>query len=307
MASCGRRWAEARAPRIAATTLIALAALALVATATLAHGTHVEADPQVTADDKVRVEGVLSSQDGWIAVHAVDDRGDPGEVLGHAPLQPDAGFRTDVEVPLDANRTPTRGAQPVAVALRANQGDPGFDPGEDPIMETVAGPTIDRITLGFAERTAYISAVTFGPQNVTDGNVTIRSVIAPQASHLVLVHDEEGNRTFASRTLSAGVHRNLTVDLDHTGGREGQLSMRVVLHEDDGDGAFGGEEPPIRAGNETVATSFAIEVAEAASPGNATEAPEGNDSAADERSTPGVGLASALLLAFAAALARHER
>jgi hypothetical protein len=40
----------------------------------------------------------ISGADGWIAVHA-DDNGEPGAVLGHAPIQ--EGENTSVEVPLD--------------------------------------------------------------------------------------------------------------------------------------------------------------------------------------------------------------
>lgn len=51
-----------------------------------------------TGDEITIPRAEISGADGWIAVHA-DDSGDPGAVIGYAPIQ--EGENTDVEVKLD--------------------------------------------------------------------------------------------------------------------------------------------------------------------------------------------------------------
>lgn len=82
----------------------------------------------------------ISGADGWIAVHA-DDGGEPGEVLGYAPVW--EGENTSVEVPLDEPLGSTQRLHAMLHVEDPADGDFTFPDGDPPVDaegETVTEP-----------------------------------------------------------------------------------------------------------------------------------------------------------------------
>lgn len=77
-------------------------------------------------------QAALSGSGGWLAIRA-DDGGEPGEVLGYAPLE--EGENTDVEVEFDR---PVESSQKLYAVVHAEDpadGDYTFPDGDPPIMQ----------------------------------------------------------------------------------------------------------------------------------------------------------------------------
>lgn len=257
--------------RTVALLAVALALATPLAVATVAaHGDHVAADSQVTDDGRVVVETVSALAPGFVVLRA-DDGGRPGAVLGSRRVArtPNLTFLTSVSVAIDdaawANWTGNRTMW--AVLHDDVDGDGEFDRGTDLPNPSPAAST--RFVVRRAESgAARVLAAGFTAQSVGDGSVLLRRVDLPTAGHVV-VRPVGETAVVGSRSLSAGAHRNVTVDLNESflADRRGDFRVRVVAHRDDGDGAFGPGDPAVTAGDRIVGTYLTL------SPGEATDGP----------------------------------
>ena len=301
-----------------------LAALAVVACALLvaasvplpvaAHTNHVSADPQRSPDGTVVVEAVFVASDSFLAVQR-DDGGDPGAVVGHTAVSGGDGFLTDLAVDIDdATWRDWNGSRTIHLTLRSDD-DGAFEPSEDPVVTSFGSPTTETVRVAAAER-AVVTAERFGPQRLTDGSVTVRRATLPAVGHLVVENASDG-RVLGSASLGAGTHRNVSVPVDAAALDGDTARLRAVLYRDDGDGTFDGDDAPVRAGTERVATVFAVErSSSAATDGTATPTPALVTTATPSPTTqptttdgqPGFGVLAALVaLAGVFLVARGRR
>lgn len=245
-----------RTARALAAALCVALVVASASGPAVAHVNHVEADAQLSPDGTVVVESAYVAGDGYLTVQR-DDGGDPGEVIGYRPISGGAGFQTEVEVTVDAAAWRNwSGPTTVHLVLRTDDGDGEFDPSDDGIVQAFGRPTEDVVTLAKGDRGA-VSARSFSPLRTEDGAVTVRYVALPTNGHLVVEHASDG-RAVGSVPLDAGVHRNVSVSLDGVDDRDENLPVRTVLYHDD-DGTFTGDEEPVVAGSDSVATRFTVQ------------------------------------------------
>lgn len=264
---------------------IPLFVVALGAVPAAAHTNHATVDAQISPDGTVLVETALVTTDGWVVVHA-DDGGEPGEALGHAPVDDD-GLRTDVGVQIapavwDGWAEPRR----PWVVLHKDDGDGRFEPDRDGPLTSFGSVAGEQFALARGAR-AVVTGRGFGAQTPTEPAVRLRRVTLPRSGHLV-VHDATGDglgRVVGSRALDGGTHRSVDVALDRSFLAAAEaVTVRAVAYGDDGDGRLDAADEPVRAGNETVGTRLGIESA-AITP-RATAEPTRADGATP---TPGSG------------------
>ena len=259
-------------PAVVAVALAVGLVLATAVAPVAAHVNHVEGDDQRSADGTLRLEWELVSTDGWVAVRG-DDGGDPGEVLGHRRVTSETAFRTDTTVEIDENAwASVEDTREVWVVLHSEGEGEGFDPEEDPLRTGFSGePAGTRVTVERAAAPTSVAAQGFSTEPSTDGTVTVRRVELAEAGHVAVhrvdgdiaanVADEDVGEAVGSVKLSAGVHENVTVDLEESFREEasGETLLAAVVYA--GDGAFGDDATAaVTAGDSLVSTVFGVEL-----------------------------------------------
>lgn len=270
--------------------------LAAVAGPVAGHGVNYASfDPQVTADGSVVVESAYLEEPGWVVVYDAD------EPVGHAAVGVAGRTVTDVAVPVDADAWPGEGEEPLRlrVELFADDGDDAFDPAADRQLLQFGPPPEAPVERGDAETVVLAERGSTLP--VVDGELRVRRAALPADGHVVV--ERENGTVLGTRSLSAGSHRNVSVDVGDLGER---TTLVAALYRDDADGSFGDEDEPFHVGDEPVATTFDVEPAdEFGNEGTAARQPGGGD---DGTATGGSGKADGngagfeLGLALAAAI-----
>ena len=241
-----------------------------------AHVNDIEADDQRSVDGTLLLEWEFVGTDGWVAVRG-DDGGDPGGVLGHRRVTPETAFRTDTTVEIDESAwASVEDSREVWVVLHSEGEGEGFDPEEDPLQTGFSGePAGTRVTVERAAAPTSVAAQGFGAETSTDGTVTVRRVELAEAGHVAVhrvdgdiaanvaanVADEDVGEAVGSVQLSAGVHENVTVDLEESFREEasGETLLAAVVYA--GDGAFGDDATTaVTAGDSLVSTVFGVEL-----------------------------------------------
>ena len=259
-------------PTVVAVALAVGLVLATAVAPVAAHVNDIEADDQRSVDGTLLLEWEFVGTDGWVAVRA-DDGGDPGEVLGHRRVTPEMAFRTDTTVEIDENAwASVEDSQEVWVVLHSEGEGEGFDPEEDPLQTGFSGePAGTRVTVERAAAPTSVTAQGFGAETSTGGTVTVRRVELAKAGHVAVhrvdgdiaanVADEDVGEAVGSVKLSAGVHENVTVDLEGSFREEasGETLLAAVVYA--GDGAFGDDgTTAVTAGGSLVSTVFGVEL-----------------------------------------------
>ena len=255
-----------RAPASAA-ALLGLAFVAVVLAGGLAAGhgiNHLSADPQVSADGVVRMESVFATEDGFVVVY--HEGADGERVLAHRPFSASTRdvYDVGVRIPetawadLPANAT-------LRAVLHGDDGDGSFDPASDPPLSAFGGVAGESFVVRRGP-TAYVGASSgAGVRRSADGVVELRSVHLPERGYVVLRNSSGGApaEVVGVAPLDAGHHANVSVELDDAffAARPANATFSVWAHAyvDDGDGAFDGEDRPIRVGTEPVGTRFGVE------------------------------------------------
>lgn len=233
--------------------LLALA-VATVAGLAVAHGTHATANTQVSANGTLVVEQAFLSQPAYLVVRA-DDGGQPGRVLGYRPLS--QGLYTGVTVRIDESAWQDLPANTtVWTVLHADDGDGEFDPSEDELLSWVGQPAGERVAVGKRSGAGYV--VTGSGLTDTAGELSLERVALPTAGHVVVHERTNGSlgRVRGSRSLAAGTHSDVGVPVDLAGNQSDWPPLSIVIHADDGDGEFDGDEPVVRVAGAPVASEF---------------------------------------------------
>ncbi|MFB6271013.1 MAG: hypothetical protein ABEH83_13800 [Halobacterium sp.] len=257
--------------RPAAAALLAVV-LVLSASPVAAHGNHVEADSQRSADGTVYVEAVRPLSDGFLVLHRQTTDGEFGEPIGHTAVDVDDGFQRNVPVRMDdAAWRDWPASATVWIVYHADDGDGEFRAADDPATQAFGRVTGRTITLAKADRPARVLAERSAPQRTTTTTATVGSVAMPTDGFLVLRTGDATNGSVVGTTpLSAGVHDNVTLAVDESAfpDNESTIGLYATMHADDGDGNFTASDDVVRAGTDPVTTYFLVWHAE-----NATNTP----------------------------------
>ncbi|PSP80565.1 hypothetical protein BRC88_04955 [Halobacteriales archaeon QS_4_69_225] len=261
-----------RTPATATALSVAVVALLCVAVVpAAAHVSGVEADDQRSADGTLRLEWEFADGGSWVVVRA-DDGGEPGEVLGYRRATDETAFRTDTTVAVnDGAWSEVAGSRELWVVLHSEAGGERFDPEEDP-METAFGePAGSRLTVERAAGATNVAAQGFGAQTSTDGTVAVRRAELAEDGYLAIhavnadssasAGDEDIGEAVGVVELSAGVHDNVTVELDegYLSEAESETLLAAVVHA--GGDEFGADATaPVTAGGAPVSTVFGVEL-----------------------------------------------
>jgi hypothetical protein len=315
---------------VLAAVLAALAVTAVLVGAgvTGAHSVnYVSADPQVSPDGTVVVEGAFTEESGWVALHERTADG-YGEALGATRLPRRNAFYTDIAVTVADDAWANWTTREVVVVLHGEDGD-GEYTSDDPPLGGFGVIVTDRFVVERGERAVVTGEGDF-PQRPAEPTVTVRRATLPERGHLVVRNRTVDGRVVGTRTLDAGTHENVSVAVNASfyEATDGSFAARVSLHRADGDDRFDGDEPAVRAGNESVATRFRVEPERAGgvvtTPIPTTAPPDGGDGGAsgdgettatgdtgdgttDTGGQPGFGPALATLAVVVAALALARR
>lgn len=254
-------------PLAAVALLLAAGALAGVGPAGAhgggTHGNHLRADAQLSDDGSLVVETAFLLQDGYVAIHVSNETGQPGEVVAHRRLA--GGFHSPLDVQVDRSFWADQsGTVRLWAVLHADDGDGEFEPnGDDAPLYSFGRLAGSQFAVAKAEGKASVVAAEFSSQRTT-GEVTLPRVSLP-ADGFVVFHDEETGERAGSVGLSAGTHENVTAPLDraylaNVSDRR-VVYVEATLYRDDGDGDFDpAADEPVRVGNETVGSTFAVDV-----------------------------------------------
>jgi len=306
-------------PGAATLTLLVLAAALVGAGVAGGHSVnYVSADAQVTPDGTVLVEGAFVEESGWAVLHERTADG-YGEALGATRLPRRNAFYTDIAVTIEDDAWGNWTTRKVVVVLHGEDGD-GEYTSADPPLGGFGVVVTDRFVVEPGHRAVVTGEDDF-PQRADGPSVTVRRATLPERGHLVVRNRTADGRVVGARTLGAGTHENVSVAVNDSfyAATEGSFAARVSLHRDDGDGQFDGDEPAVRAGNESVATRFSVEPERAGgivtTPVPTTAPPGGDDGATRPPSAtpgddttevagqPGFGPVAAIVAAIVAALA----
>jgi hypothetical protein len=262
-----------RAPtRTALAVAAAVVAVAALGATVGAHGTHATVRPQVVADGRVVVDSVAVNRAGFLAIHR-DDGGEPGAIVGHSDLL--EGVYEDVTVGLDEELP--GGTTELWAVVHADDGDGRFDPATDEPVRAFGGVAASSFVAEPGDRPAYVVALDTEAQGANE-TVAVAETALAEAGHVVLWTDDRGDlgEPVGSRSLSAGVHRNVRVPVDPGvyPERGGFVRLWAVVHADDGDGEFEqGVDPPVTVGDRRVRTGFTVREVPAAEVDRSTATP----------------------------------
>lgn len=262
----------ARTTRTTATVLLALlTVLAVAVMPVAAHVNGVEADDQHSVDGTLVLEWEFVSSDGWAVVRA-DDGGEPGEALAARRVDPETAFQRDTTITIDeAAWANWGGSRTVWVVLHQEDGGEGFDLEDDPMRTGLDGdPAGSRFTVERADGPASVTAQGFSPETSTDGTVTIRRVELAEAGYVGVhtvdadiaanVEDEDVGEAVGATRLDAGVHENVTVELDEAYLRDaGTEALLEAVAYSGTEGFEADSTRPVTAGDSLVSTTFGVE------------------------------------------------
>ena len=210
---------------------------------------EVRVQDQFVTDGHVTIEHVYSPGVGWLVVHADNDEGAPGPVIGWRHLHP--GQNNDIRVSIDVFA-----ATPVLFAmLHEDTGGPGYDfPNEDPPV---------MVDGGIVSPAFNIQLVQASPQFL-DGDFLADVVVTDAPGWLVIHADNEGRPgpVLGQVLLTPGQNSIVAPFLE---GYEGVNRVWPMLHLDTGEagvyefGSVEGADPPVMV-NGRVAT-YAVNTA----------------------------------------------
>ncbi|MFQ3319822.1 MAG: hypothetical protein ACI80F_001895 [Natronomonas sp.] len=305
----------------------AVALLTVAAAPAAAHTNDAEADAQLSENGTLLLEWEFSEINGWLVVRA-DNNGEPGEPLGARRVDAETAFQTDTTVQIDKEAWGEQtGSREIWVNLHREEGGEGFDLEDDPLVTAFGNPAGSQLTVEKANRTAHVSAQDFGAQQTTNNTVTVRRVVMPENGYLA-IHDSgaeiPGNAVdgdigaaVGTTELSAGVHENVTVELDPgyvADGAESRIVQAVLYRGEESFDAASTER--VMAGDATINTAFGVEFLRDGTPtptpdeSSVVNTPEPTDTSTESPTSdadgPGVGVLGALVVLLSVGVGRRR-
>jgi hypothetical protein len=210
-------------------------------------------DQELAEDGQIVVESVTTLTPGWLVIQA-DEGGQPGEILGYAPVA--TGVNEDVIVQVDPYlATPT-----LHVTLHRDDGRAGsFEfPGPDSSMR--AGNS--EVSLAFdVDIGVFLPALTVSDQEVTtEGEIRVEHVVSPGDGWVALYNDSLGEpgSIIGQSHVAEGENSGVVIRFNW---REATPRMYVMLHHDSGELGlfdFPGVDEPVEMGELQVEIPFNV-------------------------------------------------
>lgn len=207
---------------------------------------------QPVIDGEITVDRVISNGPGWVVVHR-DEDGQPGLIIGSAPLQD--GLNEQIQVDLIESAL-----TPVLYARLHEDTVPGdvfnFPEADPPVLAGGRLPTAQRI------RTDAGGYVIIRDQPLTAGDAILADVVMATSDAWLAIHaDEDGapGEVLGQTWLPRGLARDVMVTIDSP---PAAGPLHAVLYQDAGEPeAFeypDGPDTPFRVQGGTVAVPFAL-------------------------------------------------
>jgi len=224
----------------------------------------VTVNDQALADGQVTVAAVVSDGPGWIVIHAQAD-GAPGPVLGYSPVAD--GENSDVAVAIDE-----AGATEVLYAmLHIDAGAAGTYefPGDDAPAKVDDQPVVAAFNLAIPELIAsneVVPSVTAGDQAITDGQVTVASVVSNGSGWIVIHAQADGapGPVLGYSPVADGENNDVAVTIDEAGVTEVLYAMLHIDAGTVGTYEFPGDDAPATADDQPVVLSFNVTASDTA-------------------------------------------
>ncbi|WP_435333034.1 DUF7282 domain-containing protein [Haloarchaeobius sp. TZWWS8] len=252
-----------RPPALLVAILVVVATLP-AAYPVAAHGNHLSADAQLSADGTIVVESLFTMGGGHLVVHE-NQGGSPGRALGSVAIE--RGYHTTVGVTIDDEFWRKQsGNESYWLVLHSDDGDGEFEEGTDePLRGIVGGYAGQTVTVRKSDDgSTRVLTSGFTDQKVDSASVSIRRVDAAESSYVVL-HEvtENGSRgpVVGTTSVQPGHHEDVRVSLQSdffTAVNAGEtFSLEAVIYQKNGDGEFGAPpDEPVRVGDELVSSRF---------------------------------------------------
>ena len=279
-------------------------------------GTAAQAGPSVAARDQrltnntVVVESVIAPEPGWVDVHAeAEVAGNPGAVIGYAPVQP--GENTYVLVSVD----PAKVTPVLYAVLHVDRGQPGvfeFPGTDEPVKVDGKSVTASFHVLNEQARpSSEAPGLSVRDQALRNGEVIIGQVIAAQAGWVDIHAEAEqaGNPGpvigYSPVAVGETTYLRVPVPADKV-----TPVLYAVLHLDEGEPGrfeFPGPDTPVQRDGHSIVAPFHLvqsgsqaAVTPASSPTRATT-PTETAAGAEPSAMPTVTVAATQMAAPAAA------
>lgn len=305
-----------------AAVLVVTPLIGFVITPTAAHGNHLTARSQVSADGTVVVESLFILESGYLVIHE-SDGGEPGDIIGQ--IQIDRGYQRGATVQVDEswweNQSGT--TEIVAVLHRDAESGDDFDPAVDTPVNSFGSIASSTFSVRKGDTAINLVATKFSGHSVED-SVTIPSVELAEVGYLVVRTDDDGTpgEVVGYTTVDAGTNTNVTVPVDREaiGSNGSQIGLWVTVYQDDGDNTFDSEDDPVVVGDNPVQSRIVASIGSETEQrtigiNTPTETPPGDDSpnrttsetGGEETGTPAVGVVGTLAAIIAAMLLAISR
>lgn len=229
-----------------------------------AHRNYLAVDTQVTADGTIHIEGTFLVTTGYVVLHA-DDAGQIGDVIDHVKPEKNTfygGLSVAIDRPYWANVT---GNTTVWAVLHHDaESDGEFHPSGDPPIGGHEEPShAVRVPIRRGDQSAYVLAEQNHAQKTNMSTVTVRQAHLPTEGYLVIRANEDGKPgdVVGHRSLSAGLHENVTVPIDEHAyhHRPEQFSLWAVVYQSDSDSTFDDSDTPVAVNGSLVTSQFYVE------------------------------------------------
>ena len=212
------------------------------------------ADQPLTDDGVLEIASVVSPENGWLVLYAMQD-GELGEVLGHTAVS--TGLNQNLSLTIDPQL-----ATPTLVALLHNDaGEPDefeFPDGPDEPLLWESAQIATTFTLDFQLSEPEIEVAEQALSE--EGVVQIESVLLPQDGWLAILTEGNGRPAdlLGVVPLTAGLHQNVAITIPW---RQGTPNLYAALYADNGEPLhfdYQAEDEPLLIEGEPVEVAFAV-------------------------------------------------
>lgn len=216
---------------------------------------NVRISPTGVVDGKVLIARTVADGPSWVVIHA-DDEGEPGEVIGYAPV----GEGETLNIPVEVD---TEAVTPILHAmLHDDLGEVGVF--EFPGADTPTTIEDDIVMAAFsalpvpAESEPMEPDVQISPEGVVNEQVIITRAATAARSWVVIYNDDDGEpgEVIGYAPLNEGENLEVLVDID---AEAATPVLYAMLHDDNGEEGvfeFPGVDTPTELNGDIVMASF---------------------------------------------------
>lgn len=211
------------------------------------------ADQVLTDEGTLEIANVVTSEDGWVVLYAMND-GELGEVLAYTAVA--TGINQNLELTIDPQlATPT-----LVAMLHSDAGESGefeFPDGPDVPLQWESAQIATTFALDFQLSEPAVEVEAQAVQE--DGVIQVANVLLPQDGWLAIHAQEDGRmgELLGVVPLTAGLHEAVSLTIPW---RQGTPNLYAALYADAGEPLhfdYQTEDEPLMAEGEPVVAEFA--------------------------------------------------